>query len=270
MTVYDHQTLRTSAEMAAVAELAYIDDDGSPRIETLTPLLLQKEPVFALTYDRIDLARKLEKRPEVSMTFSDSRLARVGWSPLAVEGKMEVVPDAEGDTFLDELLYWELRKFWPSRQLIGSLVLQRDNWWYVPRLILRFTETDVPRPIARRAEPHHGVLAWRQDRGIASDTVRVADWEAEGPLVEPISQEASLPGDARSVLLYHDFSVPDLEQRATLHVAGHLSNGRLHDTRREGTRSLGKRPGIVARWRAQKELERDCKAGLKDSHWGEG
>ncbi|MGB3635221.1 MAG: hypothetical protein WA982_14360 [Rubrobacteraceae bacterium] len=256
--------------MAAVAELAYTDEEGSPRIEPLTPLLLQKEPAFALPYSRTDLAHKLEKRPEVSLTFSESRLARVGWSPLAVEGRMEVVPDIEGDTFLDDLLYWELRKFWPSRQLIGSLVLRRDNWWYVPRLILRFTETDVPRPIARRTDSHHGVLAWKQDKGIVSDTVRVADWEAESPLVETISQDVSLPGDASAALLYHDFSVPDLEQRATLHVAGRLSNGRLYDTRREGKRSLGKRPSIVARWRAQKELERDCKAGLKDPKWGEG
>lgn len=270
MTVYDLQTLRTSAEMAATAELAYTDEVGACRIESLTPLLMEKEPAFALPYSRIDLAHRLEKHPEVSLTFSDSRLARVGWSPLTVQGKIEVVPDPEGDLFLDELLYWELRKFWPSRQLIGSLVLRRDNWWYVPRLILRFTEIDVPRPITRRTEPDHGVLAWKTGDAITSDTVRVENWEAERPVVGPLSPDTALPGGVPAALLYHNFSVPDMEQRATLHLSGRLENGRLSVTRREGSRSLGKRPGIIARWRTQRELERRCQAGLKDPRWGEG
>lgn len=262
MAVYDTQTLRTSAEMAAVAELAYTGPDGRPHIEALTPLLLEKEPVFALPYSRLDLARCLEKDPEVSLTFSDSRLARVGWSPLTVEGKVEVTPDTEGDLFLEEPLYWELRKFWPSRQLIGSLVLRRDNWWYVPRLILRFTETETPRPVTRRTEPEQGILAWKEADTIFSDTVWVDDWDSERPLVSSLSQD-ELPDDVPAALLYHDFSVPDREQRSSLNLAGTLNNGRLSVTRREGRRDLGKRPGLIARWRYQKDLERRCKAGLE-------
>ena len=262
MAVYDTQTLRTSAETAAVAELAYVGPDGSPRIEALTPLLSEKEPVFALPYSRMDLARCLENNPHVSLTFSDSRLARVGWSPLTVEGKMKVTPDPEGDLFLEEPLYWELRKFWPSRQLIGSLVLRRDNWWYVPRLILRFTETETPRPITRRTEPDQGILAWKDDGSVFSDTVRVDDWDTDRPLVSSLSQK-ELPDNAPATLLHHDFSIPDREQRASLSLAGTLKNNRLSVTRREGTRTLEKRPGLIARWRAQKDLERLCKAGLK-------
>lgn len=263
MAVYDLQTLRTSAETAAVAQLAYRGPDGTPRIEVLTPLLLRKEPVFALPYARADLARALEESPQVSLTFSDSRLARVGWSPLAVEGEVEVVPDPEGDLFLEEPLYWELRKYGPSRQLIGSLVLCRDNWWYVPRLILRFTETGTPHPVARRTGPDHAVLAWRDRGDIFSDTVRVDDRDSERPAVYPLSHDGSLPEGVPAALLQHDFSIPDMEQRAALLLTGTLSGGRLSVTRREGTPTLGKRPGIIARWRAQKDLERRCKAGLK-------
>ncbi len=262
MTVYDVQTLRTSAEMAAVAELAYTGPDGIPRVEALTPLLLEKEPVFALPYARTDLARCLESDPRVSLTFSDSRLARVGWSPLTVEGRMEVTPDPEGDVFLEEPLYWELRKFWPSRQLIGSLVLRRDNWWYVSRLILRFTETGIPRPVTRRTEPDQGVLAWKEAGIVSSDTVRVDDWDSDRQLVSSLSQK-ELPNNVPAALLYHDFSVPDREQRASLNFTGTLNDGRLSVTHREGTRNLEKRPGLIARWRAQKDLERRCKAGLE-------
>ncbi len=269
MTVYDSQTVRTSAEMAAVAELAYTGPDGMPRVEALTPLLLEKEPVFALPYSRTDLARCLEKDPHVSLTFSDSRLARVGWSPLTVEGKTEVTPDPEGDIFLEEPLYWELRKYGPSRPLIGSLVLRRDNWWYAPRLILRFTGTETPRPVTRRTEPDQGILAWKEADNILSDTVRVDDWGSERPLVSSLSQK-ELPSNVPAALLYHDFSVPDREQRASLNLTGDLNNNRLSVTHREGTRILEKRPGLIARWRAQQDLERRCKAGLKDSYWGEG
>ncbi len=264
MTVYDIQTLRTSAETAAVAELSYTGPDG-PCIEALTPLLFEKEPVFALPYARTDLARCLENDPQVSLTFSDSRLARVGWSPLTVEGTMEVVPDPEGDLFLEEPLYWELRKFWPSRQLIGSLVLRRDNWWYVSRLILRFTGIETPRPVTRRTEPDQGVLAWKEADNIFSDTVRVDDWDSERPLVSSLSQE-ELPDNVPATLLYHNFSVPDREQRASLNLTGTLNNGRLSVTHREGTHTLEKHPGLITRWRAQKELERRCKAGLES--WG--
>jgi hypothetical protein len=262
MTVYDIQTLRTSAETAAVAELAYTGADGGPRIEALTPLLLEKEPVFALTYARADLAQCLENDPRVSLTFSDSRLARVGWSPLIVEGRMEVTPDPEGDLFQEEPLYWELRKFWPSRQLIGSLVLRRDNWWYVSRLILRFTEIETPRPVTRRTKPDQGVLAWKEAGNILSDTVRVDDWNSDRPLVSSLSQE-ELPDNVPAALLYHDFSVPDREQRTSLNLTGTLNNGRLSVAHREGTHTLEKRPGLIARWRSQRDLERRCKAGLE-------
>jgi hypothetical protein len=262
MTVYDLQTLRTSAETAAVADLAYAGPDGRPRIEALTPLLFEKEPVFAIPYARTDLADCLETSPRVSLTFSDSRLARVGWSPLAVEGKMEVTPDPEGDLFLEEPLYWELRKYGPSRPLIGSLVLRRDNWWYVPRLILRFTETGTPGPVTRRTDPDQGVLAWKTADNIFSDTVRVDDWNSDRPLVSSLSQK-ELPDNVAAALLYHDFSVPDREQRASLNLTGTLNNGRLSVTQREGTHTLEKRPGLIARWRAQKDLERLCRSGLR-------
>lgn len=263
MTVYDSQTLRTSAETASVAELAYTDLSGTPRIEALTPLLLEKEPVFALPYSRMDITRCLDEDPHVSLTFSDSRLARVGWSPLTVEGKMEVTPDPEGDIFLEEPLYWELRKYGPSRPLIGSLVLRRDNWWYVPRLILRFTEIENPRPVTRRTEPDQGILAWKEADNILSDTVRVDDWDAERPVLDLLSGEVHPLDNAPAALLYHDFSIPDREQRASLSLTGTLNNGRLSVARREGSRTLEKRPGLIARWRAQKDLERLCKAGLE-------
>ena len=154
----DLQILATTAETAAVAELAYTEAGGKPRIEPLTPLPLDGAPAFALPYACTGLAHDLEESPQVSLTFSDSRRAYVGWTPLAVKGRVEVIPDPEGDLFTEKLLYWELRKFPPSRGLVGSLLLRRDNWWYVPRLIVRFTPTEKARPAA--AVPGTSTAPW--------------------------------------------------------------------------------------------------------------
>jgi hypothetical protein len=49
MTVYDRQTLATTAELAAVAASAHTDAGGTPIVEPVTPLLLDGSPAFTLT-----------------------------------------------------------------------------------------------------------------------------------------------------------------------------------------------------------------------------
>ncbi len=259
----DPQALATTAETAAVAELAYTDADGKPRIEPLIPLPLDGAPAFALPYAREELARDLERSPQVALTFSDSRRAYVGWTPLAVKGRVEVTPDHEGDLFADKLLYWELRKFPPARGIIGSLLLRRDNWWYMPRLIVRFTPTEAPRPAARRTGDEHGVLAYGNGASLFSTTVRVDDWDTDKVALRTYLPEAVLPEGIPAALLYHDFSVPDRELHVSLLLTGRLENSWLSVDSRTGSRELGKLPGLITRWRAQKDLEKRCKAGLK-------
>jgi len=272
---YDRQSLTTTTELAAVAELAYAAANGSPRVEAVTPLLLGGDPTFALPYSRLELARRLAEVPRVSVTFSDSRLAYVGWSPLTVEGAVEVTPDPEGELFLGELLTDELRKFRPARSLIGNFVARRDHWWYVPRLILRLKDAGPPRPVARRTAPEHAVLAWNVGGTVRADVVRVDDWQAERIAVRPLPPDAAgpaepLPDGVPAALFRNDFSVPDMEQRASLLVSGRLEGRRLTVERLEGEPQLGRRPGTLGRWRAQMDLARRCKAGLKDPRWGEG
>jgi hypothetical protein len=73
-----------------------------------------------------------------------------------------------------------------------------------------------------------------------------------------------------AALFRHDFSVPDMEQRTSLLVSGRLEGGRLAVERLEGSPRLDRRPSTIGRWRAQMDLARRCKAGLRDPRWGEG
>jgi hypothetical protein len=265
MTVYDRQTLATTAELAAVAAFACVGADGDPLIEPVAPLLFEGSPTFTLTYARTDLAQRISSSPRVALVFSDSRLAYVGWNPLSVTAKAQVIPDPGGKVFREKLLDQELRKFPPDRELIGSLLLQSENWWYVPRWIVRLVEAGEPHPVARRTGPHHGVLAYDTGETLVSETVRVEDWAADRIPIRPFDARTSLPSeDVPAALFYHDFAIPDMDPRTSMLARGRLTNSRLSVTERGGSTTLDKRPGLLARWRAQRNLERRCKAGLKE------
>ena len=266
MPTYDRQTLRTTTELAAIATVAYSGPDGMPRIISITPLLLDGVPAFSFTYARSDLAQEIFASPQAVLTYADSRLAYMGWSPLSVAARIEVSPDPEGGLFRDKLLHQQLRKFPPDRQLIGSLLLQRENWWYMPRWIARVVEAGEPRAVARRTGLDQGVLAWKTDQAIAADTVRVEDWDADPVVVRSLSEEGLPTETLPAALFFHDFAIPDMDPRTSFLATGWLDNGRLSVMRRAGSLELGKRPGLIARWRAQRDLERRCKAGLKNHH----
>lgn len=264
MPAYDRQTLVTTAELAAVAAAAYVGSDGVPAVEAVTPLLVGGDPAFTLPYARLDLLREISASPQLALVFSDSRLAYVGWRPLAVTGRTEITADPEGHLFREELLHQELRKFPPDRQLIGSMLLQRENWWYLPRFIVRLIEAEDPRPVARRAGPDHGVLAYEEGGLLTAETVRVEDWNAERIPVRTSLGQTSLPPEAVPAgLFFHDFAVPDMDPRTSFLARGRIINGRLVVSERSGSPTLGKRPGLLARWRAQRDLQRRCKAAIK-------
>ncbi len=264
MHEYNRQTLITSAELAAVATFAHTGDDDMPRLTSVTPLLLDGCPAFTLTYARLELAREIAASPQATLVFHDSRLAYAGWSPLTASGRVEVVSDPDGELFYEKLLHQELDKFPPDRQLIDSPLLRRENWWYMPRLIVRLVEAGEPRPVARRETPDHSVLAYVSGGGLTAETVHVEDWNVDRiPIRLSRSGEPSLPEGSSATLLYHDFAVPDMDPRTSFLAAGRLENGRLFVTRRRGSRTLGERPGLFARWRAHRDLKRRCKAGLK-------
>jgi hypothetical protein len=264
MNVYDPQTLTTTTELAAVAAFAYVGPDGVPRLTPVTPLLLDGAPAFTLTYALSDVAREISGSPGAALVFSDSRLAYVGWSPLSVAVEVEVLPDPEGELFCDALLTQELLKFPPGRQIIDSPLLQRENWWYLPRWVVRVVGTGEPRPVARRAAPDHGVLAYESGGVLAADTAQVADRDADRISVRTLSEGGPPPPGSPAALLLHDFATPDMDPRNTFLATGKLESGRLLVDRRSGSPELGERPGLIARWREQRALERRCKAGLRE------
>jgi hypothetical protein len=260
----DADVLR-SADLAAVAEVSYIDPAGVPRAVALVPLRLDNDICFALPYSQAGLAQEIGRSPQALVSFTDSRLAYKGWRALLSSGKTQVSPDPEGELFVEHLLEQELRKHPPSRRLIDTFLMRRDYWWYVPRLIVRFYPEGPSRPLARRQTLDSALLVWSIDGRLDLDLVQVDDWDAGEIGLQSMTDRnvEAISGDA--VLFFHNFEVPERDRVAQFSAWGRLDRGRLTVTSRQGTRDLGRPATVRERLRSLRELERLCRAGLRSA-----
>lgn len=194
--------------------------------------------------------------------LSDQRLSGAAWEPLAALGRVTLFEDGEGELFRAQLLDQELRKHPPARALAGSPILRREHWWYLPRLVL-LLEVEHVGPVAPRAGPLDAVLAVDAD-GLRVSTVRVVDWEAD-----PLGVVGG-PADVRgpAVLVGQEVSVPDAERWTVHSTTGCYDDGRLLDAQRPVSRELEPVPGLRARVRRQRELERACVRALRAAGHG--
>ena len=249
----DPSDVALSAERGALAEIGFMTGD-EPACAVLTPLRIGDRACFALTYDLSDLATQVGKSGELVVAFSDSRLAYKGWKPLAARVRCDVFADPEGALFQSKLLEQELRKHPPSRMLIDTPLMRREHWWYVPRWIVRVVEVLEVHPIKRRRTPSDALLMYPGNGGITATTITVPDWSADAIRLEP---DEVLP-NGPALVMKHDFSIPDLEDRSTYVVAGRLNNNVFQAERREGTVELGPRRKLIERLQAQRQLKRSC------------
>lgn len=197
--------------------------------------------------------------------LSDRRLAQRGWEPLIGFGRMELVEDRDGSVFGERLLEQELRKHAPSRAYADSPLLRRENWWYVPRLVLVLAAREVV-AAGERQDPDEAVLAVAPGSaagghgGLVVDTVAVADWDGSPRAVSLVGRPLP-PGDA--VLFCHDFSVPDLERWTRHATAGRWDGERLDVATRPDRRTFAPAPGLLERLRRHRAMERGCRAALR-------
>lgn len=256
------QELLRSAAQGSIALSCFQSTDSSFTARAFLPLVEHGRVVFALPYAEASTAQQLATAPTgVVLVLADGRLAGRQWAPLAAAGHVRVVEDPRGERFSESLMTQELRKHPPSRALIDSPLLRREHWWYVSRLLAVF-EPDRMWPVAPLSTDE-GVLAWQAGPGLEADTVAVEagidGWE--GPEVVLKARPAGCR-DSRVLLCRHDFSVPDREVSSTLIVQGTLDGRRLRVTARQGNAALPPAPGLLARVRSERALERRCRAGL--------
>ena len=258
----DATSLEGSVRSAAVAELLWRTPDGVPAAVGVVPLVLGGRPVVALPWAHVDTARAAAASDTAALVLSDPRMTGSRWVPLVATGRLTLVEDGDGDFFAEELLTQELRKHPPSRALADSHMLRREHWWYLPRLVLALDAEEVA-PVGRRDGPADVVLGV-DDGGLRVATVRVAEWDAD-PL-ELAGGPAGASGPA--VLVGQEISVPDIERWTVHTTTGRYSDGRLTEVQPAATRELEPVPGLFARMRRQRSLERTCIQALRAAGHG--
>lgn len=244
---------------ATSAEVVWIDASGQPRAVAAVPLLDDSVPCVALTFDRAATGTALAAAGAVGLVLSDSRQLPAGEPGTAAVGPVTVAEDAS--PLAEELLDQELRKYPPARLLADSLLLRRENWWYLPRVVVRLNRIDRVRELPVRSDPDRAALLVCADGdGLRLDVASADDWST--PVVELRSDDL-LRGDATAVLAHgHDHS-PDRERWDAWSVRGSLRGDRLEVTERVGRPGLDPRPpGLLERLRRARALEKGCRGGI--------
>lgn len=246
---------------ATTCELAWVDHEDRPRAVTAVPLVDAGVPCVALTYDHAALRPGLAAASAVAFSVTDSRSLPAGSEAVAAVGRVTVTDDVTGDLFGDDLLDQELRKYPPARTLVDSLLLRRENWWYLPRILLRLDRVEEVRRLTPRRDADRDALLVRDDGGgLRLDVVSAADWTVP---VLSLRSDTTLRGDGGPVLAHgHDHSV-DRERWEGWDVLGRLEGDRLTVRERHGHPVLDPAPlTLLQRWRLARALERGCRRGI--------
>ncbi len=260
----------TALRSAAVCEVVWLTTDGRARAVAATPLALDDRPVLAFAYAHAEVAREIGAARQAAIVLSDRRMAGSGWQPLAVIGRPEVTEDREGSLFTDALLDQELRKHPPSRALADSILLRREHWWFLPRIVVA-VEPDAVIPMAPRQGGAADAVLGVSEMYDSGERLRVATvgmGSAENARfsVLPLGEGSLLGNDATprpAVLLRHDFSVPDVERWSSWTAFGNLTDDVLDSADQRGSVVLPPPLGLLARIRRQRMLARACRKALQ-------
>jgi hypothetical protein len=248
---------------AGLAELVWrAADGGPPDAVGVVPLVLGERPAVALTWAHEATARAVAASAEVALVLSEPRLAGPSWAPLVLHARPTLVEDGDGTLFTGQLLEQELRKHPPARGLADSTLLRREHWWYLPRLVL-LLDPVVVRRTSPRAGPGDAVLAV-DDGGLHVEVVGVQDWSRD-----PLELTGASDGHrGPAALVGQEVAVPDAERWSVHRTTGTFAAGRFSVASPVPDRRLEPVPGLLARVRRQRALERACVRALR--HAGHG
>jgi hypothetical protein len=252
---------------AQLGELTWDTADG-PDATVVVPMTDEGVPCVALSYDQLARADALAAAGSAIASISAPGLLG-GADPLRVRVRVTRSEDLDGERFEDsKLLLQELAKHPPSRRRLDSILLRREHWWFLPRILLHLEPTEDPAPLASTG----ALLAHRTAGGLEVSGVHVTRRDGERLHVDGVTL-ATPRGPA--VLLEHGAEPPDLERRWTFRRYGELDPATSVGTtggsttlvvrREESWGRTDRSPTLLQRIRDERTLERACIAGLRSS-----
>lgn len=250
---------------ALTGEISWLTASGEPAVLPVTPLSGGSDGLacVALPYSSAGEVAGLRSATEVAFSVTDSRSLSQGRPGRAVIGDVEIIDDTEGEIFSVELLRQELVKYPPTRTLADSPLLCRENWWWLPRIIVRPMRVRRELELAARTNPATQALLVRDDgTGLTLDTVTVE--HDRDPVRLTQLDGGPLRGDgAASAVSGYDYSMPDLERWERWSLHGALFGDELSVAHRSGNPEADLAPlSLLPRIRRQHALARDCRKEL--------
>jgi hypothetical protein len=238
-----------------LAAVLWTRPGAPPGAAVVVPLLHEGVPTVALPYALAQLAAELGAAHDV--VLATGGCAGVPSEvPVAAHVRVTVTADPEGDVFAESgLLNQELAKHPPSRRRIESILLRREHWWYVPRLLVHLHDPRDARPLT----PADAVLAVGDERL----TVATCHLDDRAPLRLSPADGDALPS-GRATVLEHGADLPDIEAPWERRWEGRVTDGRFETDRVDA--DDGPRDGPLTlreRMRLERRLERACRAGLR-------
>lgn len=289
---------------SSLADVAWIDDDGALQACGAVVLLWGETPAIAFSYASADLAHSVAAASRVTFAFTETRSTSGTFVPGSITGRPSLVEDYDGAIFSAELLEQELRRHPPSRVFADSVLLRREHWWYLPRLIVTLDVEAVrplpARPLAARtladlkpgtatlrqpSEPASGtqreaspfatayLLAGTVDGRLETHLVRAAEGNSpRSLLLEPV--DGGMLPRGQAVLAGQDASFPDRQQWSTWQYRGFCTGfqpgvGAVLEMAEAPKRTgLEPVPSVWQRMRRQQRFGKACRNGIAEAERG--
>lgn len=253
----------TTWRRALVAEVCWTDGRDRPEAVPAVPLTLHDEPCLALPYSWSETAAALADAAEVAFAVTDARSLSRESSGVVAHGSVSVVDDLDGSVFVEHLLEQELVKYPPTRTLADSILLRRENWWWLPRRIVRLDRVVRTSRIGARTEPDRHALVVRNGTGLAVDAVAVASDDGAARLTG-LSGEPVRGDTGPALVLGHDYTVTDFERWESWTLRGRLAGEHLRVDERRGQPGGDLPPlGLRERIRRRRSAEKACRRGIE-------
>ncbi|MDA8371499.1 MAG: hypothetical protein M0026_16775 [Nocardiopsaceae bacterium] len=251
---------------SVTAELCWLGAEGPVGIPVV-PLMWDDHPCVALPLAHLGMVD--------TMTSGRAVFALTGAAPdtgpaLAGAGRVDIRFDLDGTRFVEHLLDQEITKHPPSRLRADGLMTRRENWWWVPRVLITLIEAEDVRELPARTRPEDALLvrARGPEAGAAGprvDVVTAAAWPADtGHDVELWRRDgAALEGAGEPAFVFGHQHSPDFERWERWHRSGALKGDTLVVASGAGGPAPAPAPfGFLERWRNHRGLARACKAGI--------
>ena len=239
---------------SSLAEVAWVAEDGTPRVRGVVALQRGGRPALAFTYADEVVARSLGAASRIVLALTEPRSTGSGFAPALLAGGPSLVEDPTGEVYLTDLVVQELHRYPPSRLFADSPLLMREHWWYLPRLVVEL-DVDTVQTVEPRLAPHDHLLV------VADGTdpvVRLAGpGERAGDRLA-LDVHGAAPAPGRAVVFGQEATFPDLDQWAQWSWTGTWDGAGLVVAEDPAVIGLGPPPGLMRRWRRQRAFQRRC------------